>query len=260
MSPLQPFLLWWKPALEICILWFLIYHSMLFFEGTRAMHVLRGIIILMLAFLLFQQLQLHILYWLLNRFFAVSILAVLILFHPEIRQGLARLGQQYFFGSALREEEIDFVLREVLSASEHLSRIKTGALIAIANRDPLSAYAESGIALDARVSAELLQTIFTPNSLLHDGAVVIVNGRIAAGGCLFPLSEKQDLSRIYGTRHRAALGLSEATDAFVIVVSEERQEMSLAYRGVLYKYLNKADLFTRIKEITKLRKTRTKER
>ena len=241
----------WKPVIEIAILWFVIYHLMLFFEGTRAIHVLRGIIILMLAFFIFQKAGLVILDWLLTKLFAISVIAILIIFHPEIRQGLARLGKRHLFGTALKEEEVDFILGEIVKASEQLARSKVGALIAIENDDPLTAYIESGVNIDAKVSSELIQTIFTPNSLLHDGALIIQQGRIIAGGCLFPLSPNQDLSRIFGTRHRAALGLSEETDAVVVVISEERQDISLVHSGRLHKDLSREELLVKIKEIIK---------
>lgn len=244
----------WKPIFEVLILWFVIYHIMLFFEGTRAIQVLRGIIILLLAFFLFQKAGLIILDWLLTKLFAISVIAILVIFHPEIRQGLARLGQRHLFATPLQEEELDYILGEIAKASENLAKSKIGALIAIEKEDPLTAYIESGIHIDAKVSAELIQTIFTPNSLLHDGALIIQHGSIVAGGCLFPLTPSQDLSRIFGTRHRAALGLSEETDAVVVVVSEERQDMSLVYSGRLYKDLSREELLAKIKEVIKSKK------
>ena len=244
----------WKPIIEILILWFVIYHIMLFFEGTRAIQVLRGIIILLVAFFVFQKLGLEILNWLLTKLFAISVIAILIIFHPEIRQGLARLGQRHLFGTSLREEELDYILKQIGQATEELCRKKTGALIAIGKNDPLAAYIESGVVIDARVSSDLIENIFTPNSLLHDGGLIIEHGRIIAAGCLFPLTENQDLSRIYGTRHRAALGLSEETDAIVIIVSEERQDMSLVHRGKLYKDLGREEMLSKIKELIKLKK------
>jgi len=244
----------WKPVTEILILWFVIYHIMLFFEGTRAIQVLRGIIILLVAFFVFQKLGLEILNWLLTNLFAISVIATLIIFHPEIRQGLARLGQRHLFGTSLREEELEYILKEIGKATENLSKNKVGALIAIEKNDPLAAYIESGVLIDARVSSDLIENIFTPNSLLHDGGLIIQHGRIIAVGCIFPLTGNQDLSRIYGTRHRAALGLSEETDAVVIIVSEERQDMSLVYRGKLYKDLSREEMLSKIKEIIKLKK------
>jgi len=241
----------WKPLVEVLILWSVIYHIMLFFEGTRAIQVLRGIVLVLLAFFLFQFLGLDILNWLLTKLFALSVLALLIIFQPEIRQGLARLGQRNIFGSALREEDLDCMLREIGKSVESLARDKHGALIAIEKDDPLTAYIESGVLIDSRVSSDLIQAIFTPNNPLHDGGMVVRQGRIAVAGCWFPLSQNQDLSRIFGTRHRAAIGLSEENNALIIVVSEERQDISLVYRGRLYKDLGREELVSKIKEIIK---------
>jgi diadenylate cyclase len=146
------------------------------------------------------------------------------------------------------------MLKEICKAAESLSKDKIGALIVIEKNDPLTAYIESGINADARVSSEMIQTIFTPNSLLHDGGLIIQNGRIVAAGCLFPLTQNQDLSRMFGTRHRAALGLSEETDAIIIVVSEERQDISLVYRGRLFKDLSREEIFSKVKEVIKIKK------
>jgi diadenylate cyclase len=248
MNTLSNIIYFGKPAIEILILWTVIYHILLFFEGTRAIQVLRGIIILLLAFLLFQKLGFEILNWLLTKLFAISIIAILIIFHPEIRLGLARLGQRHLFGTALREEELDYILKEIATAVENLSKDKIGALIAIEKNDPLTAYIESGVNTDARVSADLIQAIFTPNNPLHDGGLVIQQGRIIAAGCLFPLIQDQELNRVFGTRHRAALGLSDETDAAIIIVSEERQDVSLVYKGKLYKDLGREELLSKIKK------------
>lgn len=244
----------WKAIVEIAILWFVIYHILLFFEGTRANQVLRGIIVLLFAFFLFQKLGLGVLNWLLTKLFGISVIAILVIFHPEIRKGLAHLGQRHLFGVTLREEELDYLLGQISKAAENLCKNKIGALIAIEKNDPLTAYIKSGVAVDARVSSDLIETIFTPHSPLHDGGLIIQQGRIVAGGCLFPLTEDNELSRIFGMRHRAALGLSEESDAIIIVISEERQDMSLVYRGKLYKDLSKDELTSRIKEIIKLKK------
>ncbi len=246
-------LIHWKIILEIAILWFVIYQVMLFFEGTRAIQVVRGIVIILVAFFVFQRLGLNRLDWLFKNFFATSVIAVLIIFHPEIRAGLARLGQKYIFTVQLPEEELDHILKEIGKAAESLSRDKIGAIIAIEKNDPLNAFAENGIAVDSRVSSELIQAVFTPNNPLHDGGMIIQNGRISSAGCFFPLAQNQDLSRIFGTRHRAAIGLSEETDALVIVVSEERRDISLVYRGKLYKDLDQEALFLKTKETFKLK-------
>jgi diadenylate cyclase len=243
----------WKPVVEILILWFVIYHVMLFFEGSRAVQVLRGIVILLVLFFLFQLLGFYRLEWLMAKLFGISVIAFLVIFHPEIRQALARLGQRNLFAAPLRQEELDYLLKEVGKAAENLSREKIGALIAIEKNDSLSAYVESAAQVDARVSADLIQAVFTPNNPLHDGGLIIQQGRISAAGCLFPLTQKEDLSRIFGTRHRAALGLSEEADAIIIIVSEERRDISLVYRGRLYKDLSRDDLLNKAKELIRLK-------
>jgi len=250
-SPIM--LIYWKTLLEIAILWFVIYQIMLFFEGTRAIQVVRGIAIILVAFFVFQRLGLTTLDWLFKNFFATSVIAVLIIFHPEIRTGLARLGQRHIFTAQLRDEELDYMLREISRAAEGLSRDKIGALIAIEKIDPLNTFAENGVMIDSKVSSELIQAVFTPNNPLHDGGMIIQNGRILSAGCFFPLAQNQDLNRIFGTRHRAALGLSEEVDALIIVVSEERRDISLVYHGKLYKDLSQEGLFTKTKEIFKLK-------
>jgi len=244
----------WKPIIEVALLWIAIYHMLLFFEGTRAVQVLRGLMVLLAAFLLFQKLDLGVLNWLMSKLFGISVIAVLIIFHPEIRQGLARLGQRHLFGAPLREEELIQAMNEIIPACESLAKDKIGALIAIEKHDSLTAYVENGLSVDARISGDLIQAIFTPNNPLHDGGLILQHCRIMAAGCLFPLTQNQDLSRVFGTRHRAALGLSEETDAIIIVVSEERQDVSLAYRGRLYKDLGRDELIDKIKEFVKIKK------
>ncbi len=242
-------ILHWKPLTEIIILWFIIYQIMLFFEGTRALQVLRGIITLLFAFFIFQSLHFAVLNWLLKKLFGISVIAILIIFHPEIRQGLARLGKHQIFKNNLKKEEIDLIVRQIAEACENLAKNKLGGLIAIEKNDSLASYIQSGEVIDSRVGADLMQAIFTPNNPLHDGGLIIQHGRIAAAGCIFPLTANQELNRIFGTRHRAALGLSEETDAILIVVSEERHDVSMIYRKKFYKDLGRDDLESKIKEL-----------
>ncbi|MEW6100865.1 MAG: diadenylate cyclase CdaA [Candidatus Omnitrophota bacterium] len=248
------FIWFWQPTLEILILWVVIYHIMLFFEGTRALQVLRGMTLLLVAFFLFQRLNLVVLEWLLTKLFGISIIAILVIFHPEIRQGLARLGRRNIFSVPLAGEELDRMLKEIGQAAENLAKEKIGALIAIENNDPLSSYTESGVGIDAKLTSELIQAIFTPNNPLHDGGVVIHRGRVVSAGCLFPLTENQELSRVFGMRHRAALGLSEESDSVIIIVSEERHDISLVFQGRLYRDMSKEELFSKAKELLKLKK------
>ena len=250
------FIFLWKPIVEISILWFIFYHVMLFFEGTPAAQVLRGIGLLLISFFLFQKLGLEklgldVLDWLLTELLGISVITILIIFHPEIRQGLARIGRKRIFLTTLKEEEIDSILKEIGRAIENLSKRKIGALIAVEKNESLRTYIERGALIDACISSDLIETIFTPNNPLHDGGLIIQNGRLTAAGCLFPLTQNQHLSRMFGTRHRAALGLSEETDAIIIVVSEERQNISLVYQGKLNKDLSREDLFFKIKDILK---------
>jgi len=245
----------WKLILEISILWFVIYQIMLFFLGTRAIQVVRGIIILLIAFFLVQRLGLERIEWLLTKLFAISVIGVLIIFQAEIRQGLARLGRHHLFSLPLREEELDYILREAVKAVDFLARQGIGALIAIEREDSLKPYTESGVAIDGLISADLLQNIFTHGSMLHDGGVIIQHGRITAAGCLFPLNEDLDMSRIFGMRHRAAIGLTQETDAVVIVVSEERQDVSLTYGGKLFQGMKREDLLAKLRQLMRSRKT-----
>lgn len=246
----------WKIILEIGILWFVIYQIMLFFTGTRALQVVRGIILLLILFFVVQRSGLERLEWLMTKLFALSVLGLLVIFQPEIRQGLARLGRRHLFILPLREEELDYMLKEITKAVDYLARQAIGALIAIERDDSLKPYIETGVPIDAVVTSELLQNIFTPGSLLHDGGVIVQSGRVGSAGCLFPLDESPDVSRIFGMRHRAAIGLSKETDAVVIVVSEERQDISLAYEGRLYQGMKREDILFRIKQ---LMKPKTKE-
>jgi diadenylate cyclase len=237
----------WKPLSEIIILWFVIYNILLFFSGTRAFQVTRGIIILILAFVVSQQMGLGTLEWILKKMFGISIIAILIIFQPEIRRGLARLGQRQLFSIALREKELIEILEKIVDSVDALAKKHIGSIIAIEREARLTTYIESGTPLDCVVSSELLQTIFMPGTILHDGAVIIEGRRIIAAGCLLPLTERTDLQASYGTRHRAAIGLSEETDALIIITSEETGNISLAMNGHILGSLNKDELFKKLK-------------
>lgn len=220
-----------KPTIEIFILWIVFYRILTFFAGTRAFQVLKGMAYLVLAFLVSQILGLDTLNWLLTKLFAISIIAILILFQQELRHGLARLGQQHLFNVSLAEAEIVMIIDEISSAAFKLARQKTGCIIVVERETKLATYIDSGIGLDAKVSAELIQSIFNHQAPLHDGGIIIRGDRIAAASCLFPLSENQSFSKTIGTRHRASLGISEQTDAIAVLVSEETGEISVTHDG-----------------------------
>jgi len=247
-------ILYWKPVTEVIILWFFIYHIILFFEGTKSLQVLRGIIILLLVFFISQKFDFIVLDWLLKKLFGISVIAILIIFHPEIRHGLAQLGKRNIFKNFMKDEDASSFVKQIVEACENLAKNKLGGLIAIEKNDSLAAYIQSGEIIDSRVSADLMQAIFTPNNPLHDGGLIIQHARIAAAGCIFPLAIDQDLNRVFGTRHRAALSLSEETDAILIVVSEERCDISIIYRKKFYKDLGTAELESKIKELIKTKK------
>ncbi|MCK4860209.1 MAG: diadenylate cyclase CdaA [Candidatus Omnitrophica bacterium] len=220
----------WKPILEIGVVWAVVYFLLLFIKGTRAIQVLKGLVILFITFFAAQIFQLNIINWLLTKIFAISIIALLIIFQPELRRGLAHLGRNRWLRFLAREEK---TLEEIIKAINLLSQQKIGALIIIAKETGLRNYIEAGISLDADLSKELILSIFNPRSPLHDGGIIVHEGRIASCRCFFPLTDKPRLSKNLGTRHRAAIGLSEESDAICIVVSEETGEISLAIDGKL---------------------------
>jgi diadenylate cyclase len=184
-------------------------------------------------------LNLEVINWILARIFTIAVVAILIIFQPELRRGLARLGQSSIFGAFARESK---VIDEIIKAAVNLSSKKIGAIIALEREMGLKTYIESGVPIGAKVKSELINTIFMPNTPLHDGGLIIRENRIQAAGCLFPLTESPHVSKTLGTRHRAALGLSEETDAVVLVVSEETGTISLAVAGKLIRSLDKDTL------------------
>jgi diadenylate cyclase len=220
-----------KPIIEILVLAYIFYKILVFFQGTRAFQVLKGMTYLLVIFLVSQILGLNTLSWLLTKFFAIWILALVVIFQQEIKQGLARLGQGNLFNITLEESEVAAIIDELVDAAFISSRNKTGVLIAIEREAKLKTYIDSGIVIDGFVSSELVQTIFRHDSPMHDGGLVVRGQRIVAASCLFPLSENQQLSKIIGTRHRAALGLTEQTDALALLVSEETGDVSIACDG-----------------------------
>ena len=232
-------LILWKSILEITFIWVLIYFMIRFLQGTRAVQVLTGLIILVIIFNVAKILELSTINWVLTKLFAVGVLAFLILFQPELRRGLARIGQNTIFNPFLKKGG---TVDEVVEACQRMSKMKRGALIAIEREAGLKNYIESGIPIDARVGAELLVTLFAANTPTHDGAIIIEGDRIASAGSLFPLTQNPNLPRQLGTRHRAAIGLTEETDAVCIVVSEETSAISVSVYGKLTRDLDEENL------------------
>lgn len=221
----------WRPAVEIMILTVGIYYALRFIRGTRGAPVVTGFMVVLLAFVLVSfLLKLKVLQYLLGAFSAFFILAVLVIFQPELRRMLAELGNLPLFATAHEQREnIEIIIQTV----ERLADVRIGALIAIEQSIHLPEAVESGIVVDCEATPEMLETIFFPNNAIHDGGVILKGDRIAYAACIFPLTQRQDLNKSLGTRHRAALGLSEETDAVVVVVSEETGAISYAYKGQL---------------------------
>ena len=231
----------WQDLIEILIVAYAIYWILLLFRGNRALQMLLAIVVLVSVYALAELLDFLIITALLGRIFEYGVLALLIIFAPELRSGLAAFGQMHamrFFKHARSTG----VSEEIANAVERLSRSNRGAIIAIENENDLSDYVQSGSVVQAKVSADLLSTIFTPYSPLHDGAVLIRRDNIIGAGCILPLSQSPIHDRSLGTRHRAALGLSEETDAVVIVVSEETAVISVAQSGKLTRSVTPAQL------------------
>lgn len=232
-----------KIIIEIIILWYVIYMILLFVKGTRTEQLLKGLVIIGAIYVAAQQLKLEAISWVMTSLFPLSIIALIIIFQPELRQGLARLGQ---FGIYQEEAGIG---DEIAVAAAYLSGKKTGALIAIEREGGLKTYIESGVSVDAKVTKELIISIFSSKAPLHDGAIIIQQGRIIAAGCLLPLSQETNISKSFGTRHRAAIGLSEETDAVCVVVSEETGAISISMGGKLIHNISEQDLVKLLKEI-----------
>lgn len=216
-------------GIEIAILTVVIYYSYLYFRGTRGAKVLTGLLVLLLTLTLASQLlRLQVIYWLISSFTAFLAIALVVIFQPELRRALAALGSQHIFASPTQSRETVELLAE---AAFDLSNRQFGALIAVEKETNIASLADTGVQLDCEVSPELLVTMFHPKTPLHDGGVIIRNDRILSAACVFPLSQRHDLDRNLGLRHRAGLGISEESDAVAIVVSEETGIVSICYRG-----------------------------
>jgi diadenylate cyclase len=215
--------------IDIALLWFVIYQALLLVRGTRALQSLLGLGAALALYVLAGKLELYAMHWLLEKFFDIAVLAVIVLFSADIKRGLAGAGGRLFPSFGPRADQSAF--EEVIRASFLLASRRIGALIAIEREATLQEYADAGTRLEARLSSELLLSVFHPTSPLHDGAVVVERGRLVAAKVFLPLSLSREISRFVGTRHRAAIGLTEETDAVVVIVSEETGRVGLVVAG-----------------------------
>ena len=240
----------WTDIIDVLILSFLLYEVMLWIKKTKAWVLLKGIAVL-LVFMLFALLfQLNTILWLAKNVFGLGITALMIVFQPELRKALEQLGQQNILSSVFsfegnKDTEARFsdkTVNELVKAVFEMAKVKTGALIVIEKKTPLNEYERTGITLDSALSSQLLINIFEKNTPLHDGAVIVRGDRIVSATCYLPLSDSLLLSKELGTRHRAAVGISEVTDSLTIVVSEETGGVSAASAGEIKRNLTQVDL------------------
>lgn len=241
---------------DVFIIAIVIYYVLMAIKGTRAVQLLRGIMIVVAIYMLSNIFRLDTFHYILSAIFQVAMFAIIIIFQPELRNLLTQLGRfkvGSFFGISFdgtaSDEEMQIVIENIAVAAENMSKTKTGALIVIERGTRLGEYMNSGTKLEAEVSSELLENIFVPKTPLHDGAVIIRGNKILTAGCVLPLTANTNLSSELGTRHRAALGLSEASDAVIVIVSEETGTISVAIKGSLTRNLSESSLK---KALTKL--------
>ena len=228
-------------VIDIVIVSYLLYRLLGFIKETRAQQLFRGILLIIAFFLISEVFNLSLLNWLFTRLVTVGLIAVVILFQPEIRRGLEQIGRRGVLSWQFRDmgkEDMYATVHKIVDAVDDFSSTQTGALMAIQRETMLTDISETGVIVDAEISVRLLGNLFYEGSPLHDGAVIIRGDRVHAASCVLPLTERQNIGKNLGTRHRAALGLSEVSDAFVIVVSEETGAISVAQNGEFKRFLD----------------------
>ena len=237
----------WRSAIEIGILWLVIYHGYLYFRGTRGAKVLTGLALALLTLIFVSQLlDLKVILWLIQSITTFLAVALVVIFQPEVRRALAAIGSHHFFSSTPQNRETIEVITDMVF---DLSNRQFGALIAVERDINIASFAESGVTIDCELSQELVVTIFQPKTPLHDGGLILRNDRILAAACIFPVSQREDLDRNLGLRHRAALGLSEESDAVTLVVSEETGIVSICHRGKIERNFDPESLKLRLGEL-----------
>lgn len=226
--------------IEILIIAFLFYHILLWIKSTKAWNLFKGIIVILLFVLVSAIFQMNTILWLAERTLNVGLIALVIIFQPELRKALENLGEKNFFGKIFnfsKSDECKFsdrTIEELIKACYAMGKVRTGALIVIEDEILLNEYIRTGIDIDAILSSQLLINIFEKNTPLHDGAVIVRGDRVVSATCYLPLSDSLSLSKNLGTRHRAAVGVSEVSDSLTIVVSEETGKVSIASKGQIY--------------------------
>lgn len=244
---------WFNDTVDIALVYYIFYRALLFIKGTRAFQMLVGIGVIVMVLLASRLFEFYTLDWLIHSFWSQIVIALVVLFQPEIRRTLAQVGERHFFRNLSPVQGSKFI-EETVKASVSMANKRIGALIVLERETDLTNIVEMGTLLDAKVSKELLVSIFLPYSPIHDGAAIIRNGRIIAAGCFLPLTLSSNLSKSLGTRHRAAVGLTEETDAVVVVVSEETGEISVVIGGLIERNVDSTTLRKIISDIFVKRK------
>jgi diadenylate cyclase len=231
-------------AVDVLLVWYVIYKLIMVIRGTKAVQLLKGIFVILIVRVISEFFGLKTLSWIMEQAITWGFLAIIIIFQPELRRALEQLGRGKFFSrsSTQEDEDQEKTVDAIIKATDYMAKRRIGALISIEKETGMSDYIETGIPLNSRISSELLINIFIPNTPLHDGAVIIQKSSVAAAACYLPLSESPFISKELGTRHRAALGISEVTDSITVVVSEETGGISLTKNGELHRDLS-ADAF-----------------
>lgn len=231
-------------AIDILLVTYVIYKVIMLIRGTRAVQLLKGIMVIIITWLLSKYFQLTTLHWLMSQAFTFGVLALVIIFQPELRRALEQLGRGKLFSrtSTVDEEVVRRMVQEVCKSTTYMSKRRIGALLVIEKDTGLNDYVETGILINGKVSSELLINIFIPNTPLHDGAVILRKDMVMAAGCYLPLTENPTISKELGTRHRAAIGMSEVSDGLSIVVSEETGQVSFACNGQVHRNLTEEQL------------------
>lgn len=250
-------------VIEIIIIAFVLYHIMVWVKNTRAWMLFKGIIVILIFLLIAALFQMNTILWLSGKVVNIAAIALVIIFQPELRNALERLGRKNFltaffsfdFQKASTVRFSEKTITEIVKACYEMGKVKTGALIVIERDVMLNEYIRTGIPLDSLVSSQLLINIFEHNTPLHDGAIIVRGDRIVAATCYLPLSDNMELSKELGTRHRAAVGVSEVSDSMTIIVSEETGAVSLAVEGTLYRNIDADFLKSKLRFAAKLSQT-----